>query len=67
MDAQRPSGAPSGTPPGKGDGGEQRNNQPGGRQELVDIFGSDMYIGAITLILLLLGLMSASMTRCICL
>jgi hypothetical protein len=65
MDAQHPSGLPSGTPPGKGNG--QQNNQQGGRQEVIDIFGNDMMTGLLTLVLLLLGLMSASMTRCVCL
>lgn len=54
-----------GTPPGKGDGNNQRSNQPGGRQEVVDLFGQDMWAAAMVIILLLLGLMSASMTRCV--
>jgi hypothetical protein len=64
MDMQpNPTGPPggNGAPPGKG--GPQRNGQ---RQELIDIFGQDMYTAVMTLVLLLLGLMSASMTRCIC-
>lgn len=61
---QRPSpaGGSSGTPPGKGDNNNQRD-QPGGRQELVDVFGQDMWAAAMVVVLLLLGLMSASMTR----
>jgi hypothetical protein len=35
-------------------------------QQLIDIFGTDLYPAAMMLILLVLGLMSASMTRCVC-
>lgn len=66
MDSQPPTPPPgnSGTPPGKGDGNSQLNNQPA--QPVVDVFGSDMYTAVMALVLVLLGLMSASMTRCIC-
>lgn len=50
------------TPPGKGDSNQQQ--QP--MQQLIDIFGTDLYPAAMMLILLVLGLMSASMTRCVC-
>jgi hypothetical protein len=53
----------SGTPPGKGDHNQQQ--QPA-MQQLVDLFGTDLYPAAMMLVLLLLGLMSASMTRCVC-
>jgi hypothetical protein len=51
------------TPPGKGDP-NQHQQQP--MQQLIDIFGTDLYPAAMMLVLLLLGLMSASMTRCVC-
>lgn len=51
-----------GPPPGKG------NQQGGGaRQQVVDLFGVDMGTAAFTLVLLMLGLLRASMTRCECL
>lgn len=61
MDAQRPGdgSAPGGTPPGK----SALNN----RQEVVDVLGQDLYPAVMTLVLLLLGLMSAALTRCECL
>jgi hypothetical protein len=66
MDALPPGGGgagggPGGAPPGKG------QQQAGGpAQPVLDIFGTDMYTAGITLLLLLLGLMHASMTRCTC-
>lgn len=65
MDAERSGnglgGAGNGnTPPGKGD------QQQAPHQQLVDLFGTDLYPAAMMLVLLLLGLMSASMTRCVC-
>jgi len=51
----------SGTPPGKGNA----NQQPP-MQQLIDLFGTDLYPAAMMLVLLVLGLMSASMTRCVC-
>jgi hypothetical protein len=63
MDAQGPSNGqnPGGAPPGKG------ATQSGNRQEVVDLFGSDVYTAFFTLMLLLLGLTHAAMTRCECL
>lgn len=67
MDAQPPppptpaGGAP---PPGKGDGA---NQAAGPAMQLVDIFGADLWPAALVMMLLLLNLMSASMTRCVCL
>jgi hypothetical protein len=51
------------TPPGKGDPNQQ---QQAPTQQLIDLFGTDLYPAAMMLVLLLLGLMSASMTRCVC-
>ena len=66
MDALPPGGSGSaggsgGAPPGKG---EQQQQQQ--QQQVIDLFGSDLYTAGITLLLLLLGLMHASMTRCTC-
>lgn len=67
MDAGRPpagnGGNNGGSPPGKGDPNQQQQ-QPG--QQLIDLFGADLYPAAMMLVLLVLGLMSASMTRCVC-
>lgn len=49
-----------GAPPGKG------GQQAGQAQPVVELFGSDMYTAGVTLLLLLLGLMNAAMTRCEC-
>lgn len=63
MDAQGPSNGqnPGGPPPGKG------ASQGSNRHEILDLFGSDMYTAAFTLVLLLLGLTNAALTRCECL
>lgn len=64
MDALPPNQGGSGSggvPPGKG--GQQGQ---GPRQQVIDLFGTDMYTAGVTLLLLLLGLMHASMTRCVC-
>lgn len=66
MDALPPSGGGAsssggGSPPGK-DPAQQR----GGRQAVLDLMGGDLGIAVFTLLLLLLGLMKASMTRCEC-
>lgn len=65
MDALPPSGGASGSgggsPPGKNPAQQQ-----GGRQAVLDLMGVDLGAAAFTLVLLLLGLMKASMTRCEC-
>ncbi|KAI8475778.1 MAG: hypothetical protein J3K34DRAFT_480500 [Monoraphidium minutum] len=53
-------GGSGGAPPGKG------QQAQGNAQPVVELFGSDMYTAGVTLLLLLLGLMHASMTRCEC-
>jgi hypothetical protein len=65
MDAQQPpsgAGNNGGAPPGKG----QQEAAGQQQQQLLDLFGTDLYPAAMMLVLLLLGLMSASMTRCVC-
>jgi hypothetical protein len=67
MDAEQQPGGMGGaggqgsSPPGKGN-----SNQQPPMQQLVDLFGADLYPAVMMLVLLLLGLMSASMTRCVC-
>jgi hypothetical protein len=61
MDALPPGQGSGGPPPGKG-----QQQQGGPAQQVLDIFGTDMYTAGVTLLLLLLGLMHASMTRCTC-
>ena len=66
MDALPPGGSGSaggsgGAPPGKG---EQQQQQQ--QQQVIDLFGSYLYTAGITLLLLLLCLIHASMTRCTC-
>lgn len=63
MDAQQPpsgSGSGGSSPPGKGSSGQAA------QQQVLDLFGADLYPAAMVLVMLLLGLMSASMTRCVC-
>ncbi len=54
------SGSP---PPGKG---QQQDGQQS-QQQVVDLLGVDLGTAAFTLVLLMLGLLRASMTRCECL
>jgi hypothetical protein len=63
MDAPQPppSSSGNGGPPGKQQQGAAAPGQP-----LVEVFGGDMYPAALVLVLLLLGLMSSAMTRCVC-
>ncbi|GMH36541.1 LOW QUALITY PROTEIN: hypothetical protein BSKO_04409 [Bryopsis sp. KO-2023] len=62
--APPPPPGPSGTPPGKGQSSGSQLNQAA--HEVFDFFGQDMGAGMVTLVLLLLGLMHAAMTRCTC-
>lgn len=69
MDSLPPSqgGNFGGSPPGKDGAGDRQRIPSSNRQEVVDIFGVDMYTAAFTLVLVMLGLVHASMTRCVCL
>lgn len=65
-----PSAGGGAPPPGKGDqqgGQRQGNGQGANHQNVVDLFGSDAMAAGFILVLLLLGLMRAAMTPCVCL
>lgn len=52
-----------GSPPGK----DQQQASGSAQQQVLDLFGVDLGTATFTLVLLLLGIMRASMTRCECL
>lgn len=65
MDHQGPSGGHGreNTPPGK----DQQQNVARNAQPIIDLFGVDLGTAVFISILLMLGMMRAAMTRCVCL
>lgn len=71
MDALPPPPPPHGGGAGGGDEGRgsgkaaaNANAQP--PQQVLDIFGGDLHAASLVLILVVLGLVSQAMTRCVC-
>jgi hypothetical protein len=55
----------NGAPSGKGESSASASQQQA-NQQILDIFGTDHGTAIMTLVLLLLGLVKAAMTRCVC-
>jgi hypothetical protein len=70
MDALPPSQGGGSSGSGSGGSGAPNGKAPNGNgqaaQPIIELFGSDLYTAGLVLVLMMLGLMHASMTRCTC-